>query len=99
MTRKVFIVSNGGHDYKNAERFGEIVFCTDGVIRKDDIAQMYRELMQALEPAEADDYLVISSLTSLCVVAASILADRFGELHLLLYRDGEYIVKDLILEG
>ncbi len=99
MTRKVFIVSNGGHDYADATSFGELIFCTDGVIKKHDIAQMYRELSQSLDCAEPDDYLMISSLTSLCVVAASILANRFGELHLLVYHDGAYVVKDLILEN
>ncbi len=95
MTRKVFIVSNGGHDYREAEKFGEVIFCTESVIRKDDIHQMFRELDQCLQQAERDDYLLISSLTSLCVVAAGILADKFGELHLLVYKDGEYVSKDL----
>jgi hypothetical protein len=98
MSRKVFIVNNGGHDYSDAERFGEITFCTDSVIRKDDIAQMYRELHVALDTARADDYLLVSSLTSLCMVAAAILADKFGELHLLLFKDGHYVDRDLILD-
>lgn len=99
MTKKVFIVNNGGHDYSDAQRYGDIVFCTDTVIRKDDVSQMYRELSFALEEAQADDYLLVSSLTSLCMVAAAILADRFGELHLLLFKDGQYVERDLILGG
>jgi hypothetical protein len=98
VSRKVFIVSNGGHDYSDAARYGEIVFCTDELIRKDDVAQMYRVLSESLDQAEADDLLLISSLTSLCTVAAAILAARFGELHLLLYKDGEYVKRDLILD-
>ena len=98
MSRKVFIVNNGGHDYSQAERFGEIVFCTDQPIKKDDIHQMYRELSLALQDAKPDDYLLVSSLTSLCMIAAAILADRFGELHLLLFSGGDYICRDLILE-
>lgn len=95
---KVFIVSNGGHDYSDAARFGELVFCTENVIRKDDIAQMYREIKQTLTVAEHGDYLLISSLTSLCSVAAAILAYQFGEVHFLLYKDGQYVPRDLILE-
>lgn len=98
MGRKVFIVNNGGHDYSDAKRFGDLVFCTDSIIRKDDVAQMYRELNVALSDARADDYLLVSSLTSLCMVASAILADRFGELHLLLFKDGQYVDRDLILE-
>ena len=95
---KVFIVSDGGHDYSDAERFGELVYCTEGVIRKDDIAQMYRELNSKLALAEPGDYLLISSLTSLCSVAAAILGFQFGEVHFLLYKDGQYVSRDLILE-
>jgi len=95
---KVFIVSDGGHDYSDAERFGELVYCTEGVIRKDDIAQMYRELNDKLALAEPGDYLLISSLTSLCSVAAAILGFQFGEVHFLLYKDGQYVSRDLILE-
>jgi hypothetical protein len=98
MGRKVFIVNNGGHDYSDAKRFGEIVFCTDSVIRKDDVAQMYRELSVALSEARHDDYLLVSSLTSLCMVATAILADRFGEVHMLLFKDGQYVDRELILD-
>lgn len=98
MGRKVFIVNNGGHDYSDAQRFGEIVFCTDEPIRKDDVHQMYRALSFALQDAQAEDFLLVSSLTSLCMIAAAIMADRFGELHLLIFKDGEYIQRDVILE-
>lgn len=98
MSRKVFIVNNGGHDYSDATRFGEIVFCTDEVIRKDDVAQMYRLLNASLADAEPQDYLLVSSLTTLCVVASGILAERFGELHLLIFDKGQYICRDLILD-
>lgn len=96
---KVFVVTNGGHDYSDAERFGEVIFCTENIIRKDDVSQMYRELSQALFDASAKDYILVSSLTSLCMVATAIMADRFGEVHMLLYKDGQYVARDLILEG
>lgn len=99
MSRKVFIVTNGGHDYSDAARFGEITFCCNDLIRKDDTAQMYRELMVAFKDASAQDYLVVSSLTSLCMVAAGIFADRFGEIHLLLFKDGQYVERSIIFES
>lgn len=99
MNRKVYIVSDGGHDYADAERFGEIVFCTEGVIKRNDIAQMYREIGQTLMDAQAEDYLLVSSLTSMCMVAAAIMADQFGEVHFLIYDNGKYEAHDLILSG
>lgn len=97
MGRKVYVVSDGGHDYSGAAKYGEIVFCTKNVIPKNDVHQMFRELREALKDMRSDDYLMISSLTTLCVVASNFLVDRFGELHLLLYRgNGEYYTEDLV---
>lgn len=94
--RKVYILNDGGHDYQDAERFGEIVFCLNDVDRWD-ISQMYRELVPILSKANPDDYLVISSLTSLCCVATAILSERFGEVHFLIFKDGKYIPRDLVM--
>lgn len=99
MSKRVYIVSDGGHNYEDAKRFGELIFCTERVIKRSDIAQMYRELGEALLTAQAEDYILVSSLTSMCMVAAAIMADRFGELHLLIYEDGRYTAHDLILSG
>lgn len=99
MTRKVYIVSDGGHDYTAAEKFGEIVFCTDRLIKRGDIAQMYREISDALIDARADDYILVSSLTSMCMIAAAIMADQFGQVHFLIFENGKYEAHDLILSG
>lgn len=99
MTRKVYVLSNGGHDYTDAERFGEVVICTDGSLDKWDVAQMYRELLMVLKDANADDYILISSLSSLCCVATAIMVETFGRVHFLLYKGGQYIERDLILDN
>ena len=97
MTRKVFVVNNGGHDYSDAERFGEIVYCTGNIIRRDDTAQMFRELREALSDANPEDYILMSSLTSLCCVATAIMVEKFGELHMLIFHNGQYVSRDVIL--
>lgn len=97
--KKVYILNDGGHCYDDAARFGEITFCSDHLIGRWDVSQMYRELNQALADANADDYLVISSLTTMCSVATAILADRFGEVHFLIFKDGKYIERTLILNN
>ncbi len=97
--KRVYVVNNGGHDYTDAERFGAVTFCTDHVIAKHDTAQMFRELNEALQDANHDDYILISSLATLCSIACSILAARFGEVHLLIFRDGKYIERSLMLDN
>ena len=76
--KRVYVLNNGGHDYRDAERFGGIVFCTEGSVNKWDVAQMYRELDDALLEAHADDYILLSSLTTLCSIAAAIMAGENG---------------------
>jgi hypothetical protein len=40
---------------------------------------------------------MLSSLTSLCATASAIMAALHGEVHFLIYHDGKYVEKDLML--
>lgn len=93
---KVYVVNNGGHDYSDAERFGEVVFCTDAFIRRDDTGLMYRALHEALKDAEPEDYLMMSSLTSMCVVASGILVEKFGQLNMLILHNQQYTARKVV---
>lgn len=95
--RKVFVLNDGGHNYTDAERFGEIVICTTGTVAKDNISMMYRQLSDTLIDAHAEDLIMVSGLTSLCMVAAAMMADQFGEVHMLVHKDGKYEERDLML--
>lgn len=97
--RKVFILNDGGHDYEDAKRFGELVFCTRNSINKWDIAQMYRELGEVFTTAASDDFIMLSGLTSLCSVATALMVEKFGEVHFLVYKDRQYIQRDLVLHN
>ncbi len=96
--RKVFVLNNGGHNYDDAERFGQVVFCSDAVIAKTDTSQMFRELSEAMLDANRDDYILVSSLASFCMIAAGIMAARFGEVHLLIYDKGKYVERDVMFD-
>lgn len=98
MARRVFILNDGGHDYSDAKRYGELVFCTTGVIRRDDVHQMYRELKIALADANHDDYILVSSLASMGMVAAALMGFWHGELHMLVFDGGQYYSRDLVFE-
>lgn len=96
---KVFVVNNGGHDYTDAMQYGTVVFCTTGVIDRTDTSTMFRELSDALANANPDDYLLITSLCSLCCIATGILADRFGKINFLMYDCGKYNVRTVTFES
>lgn len=99
----VYIVNDGGHDYTEAERFGHLVFCTKGSLDKYDVNQMYRILSQAMEDAQPEDYILITSLASLCSIACAIFAHRFGQLNLLMHKGDHkgttYIKRTIVLHN
>lgn len=95
---KVYVVNKGPHDYRDAEQYGELVYCTDGVIDKFDTAQMYREISGAMRDSEPDDYILLTSLATLCCVACGIFAAKHWQLNLLLYRGDSYIARSLFLD-
>lgn len=95
--RRVYILNDGTHDYSEAEAFGELVFCTRGVLPKHDINRLYIELEETLSSSHPEDLIMISSFASLCSVAAAIMAAEHGEVHFLVYHEGKYLVKDLML--
>lgn len=97
MSRRVYILNEGTHDYSDAEQFGELVFCTQGLLPKHDINRLFLELDAVLSESEPRDLIMLSSLTSLCSVASAIMAAMHGEVHFLIFHDGKYLEKDLIL--
>jgi hypothetical protein len=91
----VYILNRAAHDYSDAERFGELVFCTEGSLDKLDLSQMYRELESAFEDSQADDYILLTSLTSLCSVACAIFALKHERINLLIHTRDGYVDRSL----
>lgn len=100
---RVYILNKGPHDYSDAEYFGELVYCTEGSLPRDDTAQMYREMLPHIDESEPDDYIMLTSLASLCAVAAAMFAAKHGRLNLLIHKGDGYINKtlhfDTVLSG
>lgn len=95
--RRVFVLNEGSHDYSGAEAFGELVYCTSGLLPKHDINRLFLQLDEVLAESEPQDLIMLSSLSSLCSVASAIMAAQHGEVHFLVYHDGKYYEKDLVL--
>ena len=91
----VYVVNRGPHDYTDAKRFGEIIFCTTGSLDKFDTAQMYRELAESMHDSQPEDYILLTSLTSLCSIACAMFAAKHQCLNLLLHKGDGYLVKSL----
>lgn len=96
---KVYIVNRGPHDYSDAAKYGEIVFCTDGSLDKFDLAQMHRELSDSMLDSEPEDHILLTSLTSLCSVACSIFVFKHAQLHVLIHRGDSYVERSLYFDN
>lgn len=96
MTDKVVYVPNKGpHDYSDAKKYGRLEFCTFGSVDRFDTAEMYRELSEAMYDSRPGDYILLTSLASLCAVACSIFAVKHGKLNLLIHSGSDYVLREL----
>lgn len=98
-SRKVFITNRGGHSYEEAKKFGELVFVTEGTINRFAVTTLYRSFIDAFEGSSPNDYFLITSVNTLNAIGSAVFARKHGRLNLLLYREGEYIVRELDIDA
>jgi hypothetical protein len=96
---KVYIPNKGsGHDYSDAALYGDLVFVTEGLINSFDTGIISRHWKAALEHSRPDDYIVVTSLHTLCMIGAALFAAKHGRLNLLLFSSsGKYQKRELVI--
>ena len=101
---KVFVVNRGGHNHTDAERFGELIFMSEGTINRYAVSQMYRQFVDHLKDSTEDDYILITGLSVMASVACSVFARIHGRLNLLLFKssqsgeEGRYVESTVMLD-
>lgn len=85
--RKIYIPNRSSHDFSAAESFGELVFVTNGRVNRYDTNQMHRDVEIALCDSTENDYIIITSLSSLCSILTSFFVQKHGKLNLLLFEN------------
>ncbi len=95
----IYVPNKAGHDYSSAERFGSLVFLTEGLIKRYNTNTIYRALADELNKAESQDFLLISSLSILNSIASGILAYKFGRVNYLLFHDGSYLERTVVFSS
>lgn len=94
---KVFIPNKGAHDYSDALRFGSLEFVTKGQINAYAVNTMARVWNEALKDSSPDDWIMLTSLTTLSSIGCSMFALKHGHLNLLIFRKDRYIPRKLML--
>lgn len=92
----VYITNKGGHNYSAAERYGKLVFLTEGQLHPFDTSTMHRTLEEGLKDSQPTDYILLTSLTVLNVIATSIFTAKHRCLNLLLFDRGVYVERNMM---
>lgn len=82
---KVFVSNKSFHNFSDAERFGELVYLTDGQVNRFEVNQLSRQIHEALADAQEHDWLLVTSLSVINSIASAFLARRFSQLNMLIY--------------
>jgi hypothetical protein len=91
---KVYIVNKSAHDFSKAEKFGSLIYCTEGRINRFATNNMVRKFEDAMKDSTKDDYILLCSLNVMNAIACAVFAKKHGTLNLLLYKDGKYIERN-----
>ena len=83
---KVYVVNKGCHDHSDAQRFGHLVYLSEGAINRYATSTMYREFMPKLLESRPEDFILPTGLTIMSNIACSIFARIHGRLNLLIYK-------------
>jgi len=90
----VYIVNKSSHNFSAAEKFGEVIFLSEGPMNRYSTNNMHREFSHILKGSNKDDYIVPCALSVMNSIACAIFAHLHGGLNLLLYKDGDYIERN-----
>lgn len=80
---KVYVVNNSGYPYDKAERFGEIIFLTQGSVNHNKINTTIKKMANLLIDSSEDDFLCITGHNFLCSLASLIWAKKHGRVGML----------------
>ena len=100
---KVYVVNKStvrggtGHDFSPAEAYGEIVYLSEGPMNRYATNHMHRKFTEIIDESNPEDYIVPCSLNVMNSIACAVFAVKHGRLNLLLFKQGEYLERNLII--
>lgn len=95
---KIFVINRSSHDLSAAEKFGDLVYLSEGSVSPFNTNLMCRKFSEKLENSKPTDYILLTSLTVMCSLACSIFSRKHGRLNLLLFKDGGYIERKHVFD-
>jgi len=96
---KVYIVNRSAHDFSPAKPFGSIIFLSEGPMNRYSVNNMVRQFTEIMKDSSPEDYIVPCSLNVMNSIASSLFTHKHGRLNLLLFKQGDYIERNIVFEG
>jgi len=99
---KIFVANRSYHDYSDAERFGELIYLTDGSLRSFSVSQMFRVVEDHLIDSSQEDIILISGLSVFNSLLCGYFSYAHGRLNMLIYKrkksgPGHYEYKEVLM--
>ena len=94
---KVYIINRAPHDYSDAERFGEPVFLSEGKMNRFATNSIYRQFYEFLRESSPEDYILITSLNTMNIVACCIMTELHHQINILIHnsKEGIYVSRSI----
>ena len=89
--KKVFIVNKSYHDYSEAEKFGELVFMSEGSINRYSASKIFRIFEPFIKESKKTDYVLLTSMTIMCSIICGMFGAKHGRLNLLLHKPSRIV--------
>lgn len=90
---RVFVTNFAGHDYSEAEKYGEIVWITRGYISFHSLDRVKYRICEEVDKSTSEDWLLLSGIPIVCVLAALYWQWKHNKVKLLVHdkkKNGEY---------
>ena len=95
---KVYVVNKGFHDFGSAERYGRLIYMTEGYQPKFSVAAALRRFQFCMQDSELEDWILLTGLSVLNCLACSVFALKHNRLNLLLFNGDGYVSRTVIID-
>ena len=95
MKPTVYVVNKSYHDFSDARRYGPLVYLSEGKMSRYEPNKMAREFSAKLSESTEEDYLLLSGLSMMNLIAGICFVLKHKRLNLLLFKNGRYLQRNL----
>ena len=84
--KKVYVPNKSIHDFSAAEKYGRLVFLSEGNINKYATSAIFRSFKKRMKDSDEGDFLLVTGLNVLNIIASMILTQKHKQVNLLLFQ-------------